>query len=370
MRIGIIGAGQLGKMLGFAARKLGHSCYFLDPSNDPPARFAGPVIQAPFDDRVALAVLADRCDVLTYEFENVPVEALMDIADLVPIYPPPAALRYAQDRLSEKRLFENLAIPLAQYATIDSAQDLEVATASIGFPIVIKTRRMGYDGKGQFILQSAGQVDEALESLGGRHLIAEQWISFDYEVSAIGVRNVDGKTATYCLTKNEHADGILHTSRAPVADSALTEQAQHYMIKLLDHLDYIGVLALELFVVGDTLLANEFAPRVHNSGHWTIEGAETSQFTNHVLAITNEPPGSTRNRDYAGMINLIGQIPEVARNLSHGQLHDYGKAPRPGRKLGHITVVAPSETDRDRMLTEIEGSVTKSTTPTGTGTCP
>jgi len=229
---------------------------------------------------------------------------------------------------------------------------------------------MGYDGKGQFVLNDAEQVDEAWESLGGRHLIAEQWIPFDYEVSAIGVRNVDGETATYCLTQNEHIDGILRTSRAPVASSTLTKQAQQYMVKLLDHLDYVGVLALELFVVGDTLLANEFAPRVHNSGHWTIEGAETSQFSNHLLAITNERPGSTKNRDHAGMINLIGEIPEAARSLTCGQLHDYGKAPRPARKLGHITVVASSEADRDRLLAEIEASVTKSTTPTGTETCP
>jgi len=370
MRIGIIGAGQLGQMLGFAARELGHSCFFLDPSDDPPARVIGPVIQAPFDDRVALAVLADKCDVVTYEFENVPVDALLDIADLVPIYPPPAALRHAQDRLAEKRLFESLSIPLPRYRAIDSAEDLAAAVASIGLPLVIKTRQMGYDGKGQFILDDAAQIDEALESLGNQKLIAEQWIPFDYEVSAIGVRNVDGETATYCLTQNEHVGGILHTSRAPVGNSALTEQAQQYTVKLLDHLDYVGVVALELFVVGDTLLANEYAPRVHNSGHWTIEGAETSQFANHLLAITNARPGSTKNHDHAGMINLIGQIPEAARSLARGQLHDYGKTPRPARKLGHITVVASSEVDRDRLLAEIGASVTKSTTPTGTRACP
>jgi len=368
MRIGIIGAGQLGQMLGLAARKLGHSCCFLDPSDDPPARIVGPVIQAPFDDRVALSVLADKSDVVTYEFENVPVEALMDIADLVPIYPPPAALRHAQDRLTEKRLFESLAIPLPQYRSIDSTQDLEAAVASIGLPLVLKTRRMGYDGKGQFVLNDASQIDAAWESLGGRDLIAEEWIPFDYEVSAIGARNVDGNTATYCLTQNEHVGGILHTSRAPVENPGLTERAQQYIIELLEHLDYVGVLALELFVVGDALLANEFAPRVHNSGHWTIEGSETSQFANHLLAITNEPPGPTQNRAYAGMINLVGQIPTAARDYAHGDLHDYGKAPRPGRKLGHITVVAPSEADRDRLLAEIEASVTNSTASTGTET--
>jgi 5-(carboxyamino)imidazole ribonucleotide synthase len=368
MRIGIIGAGQLGQMLGFAARKLGHSCCFLDPSDDPPARVVGPVIQANFDDRVALAVLAGKSDVVTYEFENVPVEALMDIADLVPIYPPPGALRHAQDRLAEKELFESLAIPLAQFRAINSVKDLEAAVASIGLPLVLKTRRMGYDGKGQFVINDAEQINEAWASLGGRDLVAEQWIPFDYEVSAIGVRNFDGENATYCLTRNEHAEGILQTSRAPVENRGLTEQAQQYIVGLLEHLDYVGVLALELFVIGDALLANEFAPRVHNSGHWTIEGSETSQFANHLLAITNQPPGPTKYRGYAGMINLIGQIPDAARQLAHGHLHDYGKAPRPGRKLGHITVVTPSETDRDRLLAKIQDFVTSATTATGTET--
>jgi len=368
MRIGIIGAGQLGQMLGFAARELGHSCCFLDPADDPPARVAGPVIQAGFDDQVALAVLADKSDVVTYEFENIPVEALMDIADLVPIYPPPGALRHAQDRLAEKELFESLAIPLAQYRAISSIEDLEAAVASIGLPLVLKTRRMGYDGKGQFVINNAEQINEACASLGGRGLVAEQLIPFDYEVSAIGVRNVDGESATYCLTRNEHAEGILQTSRAPVENRGLTEQAQRYIVGLLEHLDYVGVLALELFVIGDALLANEFAPRVHNSGHWTIEGSQTSQFTNHLLAITNQPPGPTKYRGCAGMINLIGQIPDAARNLAQGHLHDYGKAPRPGRKLGHITVVTPSETERDRLLAEIQESVTSSTTSTGTET--
>ena len=368
MRIGIIGAGQLGQMLGFAARKLGYSCCFLDPSDDPPARVVGPVIQADFDDRVALAVLADKSDVVTYEFENVPVEALMDIADLVPIYPPPGALRHAQDRLAEKELFASLAIPLAQYRAINSTRDLDAAAVSLGFPLVLKTRRMGYDGKGQFVINNAEQINEAWASLGGRDLVAEQWVPFDYEVSAIGVRNIDGEIATYCLTQNEHAGGILRTSRAPVENHDLTEQAQQYIVGLLEHLDYVGVLALELFVIGDALLANEFAPRVHNSGHWTIEGSETSQFMNHLLAITNEPPGATKNRGYAGMINLIGRIPDAARHLANGQLHDYGKMPRPGRKLGHISIVAPLKADRDRLLAEIQGSVTSSTTSTGTET--
>ena len=368
MRIGIIGAGQLGQMLGFAARAHGHTCYFLGPSDKPPAAKVGPVVQASFDDRVALAVLAEKCDVITYEFENVPVDALADIADLVPIYPPLAALRQAQDRLTEKQLFETLDIPLPEYRTIDSAANLEDAAAAIGLPLVIKTRRLGYDGKGQFVLRKREDIGAAWQELGANALLAEQWVNFDYEVSAIGVRSGIGDIATYCLTQNEHRGGILRVSRAPVEDAALTEQADKHMRELLEHLDYVGVLALELFVVGDRLLANEFAPRVHNSGHWTIEGAETSQFSNHVLAIVGEHPGPTGNRGHAGMINLIGEIPDAARQFAEGSLHDYGKTPRPGRKLGHITVVADSATDRDRLIGEITKSVTKSTGQHGTGT--
>jgi 5-(carboxyamino)imidazole ribonucleotide synthase len=358
MRIGIIGAGQLGQMLGFAARKLGHECYFLDPSDAPPAAGAGPVIQAAFDDRVALSILAEKCDVLTYEFENVPVEALQDIVDQVPVYPPLDALRLAQDRLTEKRLFEQLDIPLPKYQPIDSVDDLRQATESIGLPLVIKTRRMGYDGKGQFVLQDKEQVDAAWQELGAQALIAEQWIEFDYEVSAIGVRSTNGDIATYCLTHNEHAAGILRVSRAPVGDDVLTDEATRYMHSMLESLEYVGVLALELFVVGNTLLANEFAPRVHNSGHWTIEGAETSQFSNHILAVTNAAPGSTATVGHAGMINLIGHIPDAARELGDGALHEYGKSARPGRKLGHITVVADSADARDTLIQRISRSVT------------
>ena len=363
MRIGIIGAGQLGQMLGHAAHKLGHKCFFLDPSLSPPAATVGPVVQAPFDDRVALAVLADKCDVLTFEFENVPVSALADIADLVPIYPPLEALRHAQDRLAEKKLFASLNIPIPVYRRIDSPADLEAAAESIGLPLVVKTRRMGYDGKGQFVLQDAARIDDAWNELGASALIAEQWVAFDCEVSAIGVRNVSGDIASYCLTQNEHSGGILRASRAPFDEAELTEQAERHMRKLLEHLDYVGVLALELFVSDGMLLANEFAPRVHNSGHWTIDGAVTSQFTNHLLAITNEHPGPTGNLGHAGMVNLIGQIPDTARTLSHGCLHDYGKTPRPGRKLGHITVVADSNAARDALIRDIADSVTKSTNP-------
>ncbi|MDH3481545.1 MAG: 5-(carboxyamino)imidazole ribonucleotide synthase [Gammaproteobacteria bacterium] len=358
MRIGIIGAGQLGQMLGFAARDLKVECLFLDPSISPPARVCGDVIQRPFDDARALAELAKYCDVITYEFENVPVSALQRIEGTVPIYPPVAALRHAQDRLDEKRLFERLGIPLPAFRAVDAREDIAAAAEVLGLPMVIKTRRLGYDGKGQFVIRKAGDIDEAWGSLGAQALIAEQWVPFAYEVSSIGVRNVDGEVRLYALSHNVHKDGILRSSRSPLDAPEFAERAAQYVRRLLEHLDYVGVLALELFVKGAELLANEFAPRVHNSGHWTIEGAATSQFENHLRAVLNLPLGSTANRGHAGMINLIGEIPSAARAIDGGHLHDYGKTPRAGRKLGHITVVGETADDRDALLDIISRSVT------------
>ena len=361
MRIGIIGAGQLGQMLGFAARELGVECRFLDPSDAPPAAVCGEVIRKPFDDAEALAELAETCDVVTYEFENVPVEALHEIEDKVPVYPPADALRYSQDRLEEKRVFDRLDIPLPGYRTIDSRDDMVDAVDALGLPCVVKTRRFGYDGKGQFVIRQRADIDDAWAALGGQPLIAEQWVPFDFELSCIGARNVDGDIVIYPLARNVHVGGILHTSRSPVEAPGLAERAETYVRRLLAHLDYVGVLALELFVCGDDLMANEFAPRVHNSGHWSIEGSATSQFENHLRAVMNRPLGATTSRGHAGMINLIGEIPAVARKLDDGVLHDYGKSPRPGRKLGHITVTAETADVRDRLVEQISQTVTPST---------
>jgi 5-(carboxyamino)imidazole ribonucleotide synthase len=357
MRIGIIGAGQLGQMLGFAARDLGVECRFLDPSISPPARVCGEVIQRPFDDVQALAELSAGCDVITYEFENVPVAALQSLDGKIPVYPPIAALSHAQDRLDEKRLFQRLGIPLPAYRPVDTFADMVAAADALDLPMVIKTRRLGYDGKGQYLVRLASDIEAAWNALGVQPLIAEQWVPFDYEVSSIGVRNVDGEFRIYALSHNVHEDGILRTSRSPVDAPLLTEQATGYIHLMLEHLDYVGVLALEMFVKGDQLLANEFAPRVHNSGHWTIEGAETSQFENHLRAIMNLPLGSTASRGHAGMINLLGNIPESARMLEQGQLHDYGKTPRPGRKLGHITVIDETSEGRDALVDIISKNV-------------
>ena len=358
MRIGIIGAGQLGQMLGYAARDLGVECRFVDPSDSPPAAGCGEVLQRPFDDSKALAELAATCDVVTYEFENVPVEALYKIDEKVPVYPPANALRHAQDRLDEKRLFDQLDIPLPGYRTVDSREDIVTATEELGLPVVIKSRRLGYDGKGQFVVRKREDIDTAWKTLGGQPLIAEQWINFDFEVSCIGARNVDGDIVIYPLSRNYHEGGILKTSRSPIDAPVLADRAETYVQRMLGHLDYVGVLALELFVCGDDLFANEFAPRVHNSGHWTIEGSATSQFENHLRAIMNRPLGSTASLNHAGMVNLIGNIPGTIRSQELGVLHDYGKAPRPGRKLGHITVTAESAAERDRLVDIISRSVT------------
>jgi len=366
MRIGIIGAGQLGQMLGFAARDLGVECRFLDPSISPPARVCGDVLQRPFDDTAALSELAADCGVITYEFENIPIKALQQIESKVAVYPPVDALRQAQDRLDEKRLFEQLGIPLPLYQAINTRDDLSAAVDVLGLPMVIKTRRLGYDGKGQFVVRATADVDAAWRQLGTQPLIAEQWVPFDYEVSSIGVRNVDGEIRIYALSHNVHEDGILRISRSPVDAPPLVEKATDYVQRLLLHLDYVGVLALELFVKDDQLLANEFAPRVHNSGHWTIEGAATSQFENHLRAVMNLPLGATANHGHAGMINLIGEIPDRVRALGESHLHDYGKVPRPGRKLGHVTVLSDTAAGRDARVEQIYKSVTQSTRGDGT----
>jgi 5-(carboxyamino)imidazole ribonucleotide synthase len=357
--VGVIGAGQLGQMLGFAARALPAKCVFLDPSPNPPAAAAGEVIQRPFDDVQGLTQLSRQADVISYEFENVPVGALDAIPREVPIYPPRQALACSQDRLLEKQLFEELRIPVPAYRAIDSVADLENAAEQVGLPLVLKTRRLGYDGKGQTIVREKRDIRDAVEQLGTKMLIAEQWVAFDCEVSAIGARKCSGEVVTYALTENRHDGGILRESRAPAPLPGVSQVADRYLQDLLRRLDYVGVLALELFVSGEQLLANEFAPRVHNSGHWTIEGAATSQFENHLRAILGLPLGDTSMLGHAGMLNLIGNIPPGLSQdgLSGAQLHDYGKTPRPGRKLGHVTVLADTARQRDAALKSLQDAI-------------
>jgi 5-(carboxyamino)imidazole ribonucleotide synthase len=353
LRIGVIGAGQLGRMLAEAGHPLGLEFRFYDRVADTPGGQVAPIVTGEFDDHRRLAEFADGCDVITFDWENVPVESLHPLTQQVPVYPRPDILAIAQDRLLEKTLFRELGIPTPPFKAVDSRADLDQALAEIGAPGILKTRRLGYDGKGQARIMKRAAADAAFQSLSGSALIYEGFVRFSREVSMIAVRNVAGKTAFYPLSENAHASGILDETRAPARLPALERQAQRHVGALLERFDYVGVLAVEFFVENGRLLANEMAPRVHNSGHWTIEGAVSSQFENHLRAIAGLPLGSTEARGYSGMVNFVGSMPTRERALAMPgvHLHDYGKREaRPGRKLGHATVVADSARARDAAL--------------------
>jgi len=354
MTIGIIGAGQLGRMLALAGYPLGLDFLFLDRDADTPAGRIAPLLAGDINDPKLLAQLARRSDVISFDWENVSVEALASAigrrprgpsrlrASRVPrVAPPLKALAAAQDRLSEKRTFERLSIPTTRFAAVDSRAALMRAAHRIGLPGVLKTRRLGYDGKGQYVVRHASDLERAWERLGGTPLLYEQFVPFDYEVSIIGVRARDGEVAIYPLNRNYHHDGILWLTLAPWPVPRLTRAAATSLRRVLETFHYVGVLTIEFFVHRGRLLANEMAPRVHNSGHWTIEAAVTSQFENHLRAITGLPLGATTARGHAAMINLIGVMPQARQLLSEAGLHwhDYGKSARQGRKLGHCTLV-------------------------------
>ena len=346
MKVGIVGAGQLGRMLALAGYRLGIRSVFLDPDADSSGGQVGPVLVGAIDDETRIRELAAQVDVVTFDIENVPVEALEAVDSMSRISPPPTALAVAQDRLSEKKLFEAIGLATAPYVPIASTGDLAAVGEQLGWPVVLKARRLGYDGRGQRIVRAAQALEAAWRDLGSVPAIAEAWIQFDREVSLIAVRGADGSTAFYPLAENVHDDGILRSSSAPYADAALQRDAEGYLDAILRRFDYCGVLTVEFFVADGRLVANEIAPRVHNSGHWTIEGAETSQFENHLRAVLGLPLGSTRAVGHAYMLNLLGDIPDRQRLLSIPglHLHDYGKSPRPLRKLGHCTLVGSDKT--------------------------
>jgi len=352
MKIGIIGAGQLGRMLALAGYPLGQRFVFVDADSDAPGAQVGRIIHGRFDDTAALAALAASVDVVTFDVENVPQEAAEAVAAKVPFYPPPAALGAGQDRLDEKRLFRSLGIPTAPFAPVDSQEMLLDAAAQVGLPAILKTRRLGYDGRGQLRLRTPADLEGAFATLGGVPAILEGFVSFERELSLIGVRGRDGQTAFWPLAKNRHVEGILRESRAPWDDAPAQAEAEQYLRALLDRFDYVGVLTVEFFHADGRLLANEMAPRVHNSGHWTIEGSVTSQFENHVRAILGLPLGSTAVTGHAGMVNFIGSLPPLAEALAieGAHFHDYGKTARPNRKLGHCTVVRATPNERDAAL--------------------
>ncbi len=341
MKIGILGGGQLARMIALAGYPLGMQFVVLDPDSHAGAAGLSEHLHGAYDDADLLAQLAEKADVVTYEFENVPAHVAEFLASHTTVYPPANALAVAQDRLLEKNFFNDLGIATARYAAIDSLQDLAQAMPEIGYPAILKSRRMGYDGKGQVVIQSPDQLASAWQSMQGAASIVEAFVPFQREVSIIAARRPSGDMVFYPLSENRHAGGILRVAKACINDSE-QQAAENYVRLLMEELGYVGVIALELFDIDGQLVANEFAPRVHNSGHWSIEGSETSQFENHLRAIADLPLGRTRLRGYTGMVNFIGGVPETQEvlKLAHTHLHLYDKTPRRGRKVAHANVRA------------------------------
>jgi 5-(carboxyamino)imidazole ribonucleotide synthase len=345
--VGILGGGQLARMLALSGAPLGLRFLVMDTVADACAGQFAPLIVGDWRDEGALAEFASKVDVATFDFENVPAESAQWLSERVSVFPNPRALAIAQDRLAEKTLFRELDIPVPDFVAIASRAELDAAVARIGTPSILKTRRLGYDGKGQFRLKTPGDVDAAWAALGAQAttvgLILEAFVPFERELSVVAVRGRDGEFRAWPLTENWHVDGVLSASLAPAhADAALAERAHGHARRLAEALDYVGVFALELFYRDGELLANELAPRVHNSGHWTIEGSETSQFQNHLRAVLGLPLGDTRMVGRACMLNWIGAMPDATPVLAEpgGHWHDYGKSPRAGRKVGHATLRA------------------------------
>ncbi len=357
MTIGILGGGQLGYMIALAGYPLGLHFRFLDPSPEAPVGRIAQRVTADYTDEAALEKFASGLELVTYEFENVPVEAANFLAARVPVYPPPAALEAAQDRFAEKSLFRKLGIATTEFAPVSNPSELDAAVKTLGLPAVLKTSRMGYDGKGQWILRSTEDAVKAKSELPAVTLILERFVPFTRELSVLAVRSRTGETAIYPLVENHHRRGILRLSLAPAPrlDAQIQRAAERAAHRILESLKYVGVLAIEFFEHQGELLANEMAPRVHNSGHWTIEGAVTSQFENHLRAVLGLPLGSTGPAGHCAMLNLIGDLPESSEVLAvpDAHLHLYGKSPRPGRKLGHVTLRAASPERLALRLSEL-----------------
>jgi 5-(carboxyamino)imidazole ribonucleotide synthase len=346
-------------MLALAGYPLGIHCVFLDRSSAAPAAQVAPILTGELEDAAQLTALAACSDVLTFDWENISGSALAPLEKLTLVRPPRAALEASQDRLAEKALFSKLRIPVAPHAAIDDEEQLRLAIRKLGLPGVLKTRRMGYDGKGQFVLHNPAHIEEAWAAIGGAGLIYEKFQNFSREVSIVGARSPTGQTVFYPLSANVHGGGILHYSIAPFISRMLERAAQTYLKRVMNALSYVGVLTIEFFVVKGRLIANEMAPRVHNSGHWTIEGCVTSQFENHLRAICGLPLGSTRALGHAAMINFLGKMPAPGRLLSIDGLayHDYGKEPRPGRKVGHCTILKSRAAERNSALADALRSI-------------
>lgn len=357
MTLGILGGGQLGYMLALAGYPLGLHFRFLDPSPEAPVGRIAQRVTADYTDHTALERFANGLELVTYEFENVPVEAAKFLSRRIPVYPPPAALEAAQDRIAEKSLFRDLGISITDFLPVAKPSEFDGAVQQLGLPAVLKTSRMGYDGKGQWILRTPQDVEKAKSELPKVALILERFVPFRRELSVLAVRSRAGETAFYPLVENHHRGGILRLSLAPAPglEPSLQRAAEDIARRVLESLKYVGVLAIEFFEHEGRLLANEMAPRVHNSGHWTIEGAVTSQFENHLRAVLGLPLGSTGSAGHCAMINLIGELPEPSEvlGIADAHLHFYGKAARPGRKLGHVTLRAASPERLALRLSEL-----------------
>lgn len=355
MKLGILGDGQLARMLALAAYPLGIEtvCYGSDVTGS-----AGQVTQVmlgQLDDTQRLQQFAQSVDVVTFETENIPLYAVEAIENVVDIYPSKLALQTAQDRLLEKNTLRSLGVSTANFAAVNSLRELLAALDEIAVPSVLKTTRFGYDGKGQFVLRSIADAEKAWQAMNGQAAILEQFVVFERELSLLAVRDRSGETCFYPLVENVHREGILRVSKAPFEHVTLQQQAETIAQKLLDHFRYVGVFCIEFFQDGDKLLVNEIAPRVHNSGHWTIEGAVSSQFENHVRAVCGFSVGSAESIGYSAMVNCIGDLFDKQAMLSypHAHFHDYGKSARPARKVGHVTVNAPTKERVIEILAQI-----------------
>lgn len=355
MRLGVLGGGQLARMIALAAAPLGVRVRAYDPSPDACASDVCELCIGAYEDHDQLRAFVQGLDVVTYEFENVPAETAGFLASLAPLRPGDESLRLSQDRVLEKRALTAAGFEVAPWQQVDSLEDLKRAIETLGTPAILKTRRGGYDGKGQAIIADAADAQRAFASIEGRPAVLEKMLDFDRELSLVAVGGLEGAAAFYPLVENEHRQGILRVTIAPApgVQARLQQAAEAMSTRLLAALGHVGVLTIEFFEMGGRLIANEFAPRVHNSGHWTIDGASTSQFENHVRAVMGLPLGPTDAQLPTVMLNCVGAMPSASTVLacSSTKLHDYGKSSRPGRKVGHVNI-RPCEGSRAHVVAE------------------
>lgn len=355
MKVGILGGGQLAWMLSLAAKTLNVSTCCLEPNSDTTASHVSEVIHAELNDLDAIEQFCQDLDVVTWETENIPLSCAKKVATLCPLYPSLAALEKSQERYLEKSFFQSIDIATAKFYPIDAHSDLQAALQTVGLPAILKTRRFGYDGKGQYLIKTTQDLEAAWQDLSNQALILEQFIPFSTEVSMIATRAIDGQCAFYPLVENLHQAGILRISKAPYNNAPLFTQAKQIMQKTLDALDYIGTLTIEFFVHDNKLIVNEMAPRVHNSGHWTIEGAQTSQFENHIRAICGLPLGDASPKGVSAMFNCIGAEPDLQAINAIADTHwySYQKQARAKRKLGHLTINCDNEQTLQQRVDEL-----------------